>query len=77
MSKVIKAIAEHLGVDESKIVPTAHLIDDLDADEFDIVEMTVAMHVIGNCKTALRQVSHYLSEFKFYVVSVASPVPQF
>ena len=42
-----------------------------------IVEMIVAMHVIGNCKTALRQVSHYLSEFKFYVVSVASPVPQF
>jgi len=43
MSKVIKAIAEHLGVDESKVVPTAHLIDDLDADEFDIVEMTIAI----------------------------------
>jgi len=43
MSKVVKAISDHLGIDESKVVPTAHLIDDLGADEFDIVELTVAI----------------------------------
>ena len=43
MSKVIKAVAEHLGIDESKVVPTAHLIDDLGADDFDIVELTIAI----------------------------------
>tara|TARA_B100000927_G_C16439396_1_gene459104 strand:+ start:557 stop:772 length:216 start_codon:yes stop_codon:yes gene_type:complete len=43
MEKVVKAIAEHLDVDPSKVVPTAHLIDDLGADDFDIVEMTIAI----------------------------------
>ena len=55
MSKVIKAIAEHLGVDESKVVPTAHLIDDLDADEFDIVEMTVAISKANRCNNFRRR----------------------
>jgi len=43
MNKVIKAISDHLGIDESKVVPTAHLIDDLGADDFDIVELTIAI----------------------------------
>ena len=43
MSKVVKAISDHLGIDESKVVPTAHLIDDLGADEFDIIELAVAI----------------------------------
>lgn len=43
MSKVIKAVADHLGVDESKVVPEANLMDDLGADEFDIIELTVAI----------------------------------
>ena len=43
MSKVIKAVAEHLGIDESKVVPEANLMDDLGADEFDIIELAVAI----------------------------------
>jgi|TARA_A200000159_G_C7308231_1_gene333330 acyl carrier protein len=43
MSKVIKAVADHLGVDESKVVPEANLMDDLGADEFDIIELAVAI----------------------------------
>ena len=43
MEKVIKAISEHLDVDASKVVPSASLIDDLGADEFDIIELAVAI----------------------------------
>ena len=43
MEKVVKAIAEHLDIDVSKVVPEASLIDDLGADDFDIVEMTIAI----------------------------------
>jgi acyl carrier protein len=43
MEQVVKAIAEHLGVDASKVVPSASLVDDLNADDFDIVEMTIAI----------------------------------
>lgn len=43
MKKVIKAVAEHLGIDESKVVPEANLMDDLGADEFDIIELAVAI----------------------------------
>jgi len=43
MEKVVKAIAEHLDVDASKVVPEASLIDDLGADEFDIIELAVAI----------------------------------
>ena len=41
MEKVVKAIAEHLDVDASKVIPEASLIDDLGADEFDIIELAV------------------------------------
>ena len=43
MEKVVKAIAEHLDVDASKVVPEASLIDDLGADDFDIIELAVAI----------------------------------
>ena len=43
MEKVVKAIAEHLDVDISKVVPEASLIDDLGADDFDIIELAVAI----------------------------------
>jgi len=43
MEKVVKAIAEHLDVDASKVVSSASLIDDLGADEFDIIELAVAI----------------------------------
>ena len=43
MEKVVKAISEHLDVDVSKVIPEASLIDDLGADEFDIIELAVAI----------------------------------
>ena len=43
MEKVVKPIAEHLDVDATKDVPGASLIDDLGADDFDIVELTIAI----------------------------------
>ena len=42
-AKVIATISEQLGVDESKITPEAHFIDDLDADSLDIVELVMAL----------------------------------
>tara|TARA_B100001094_G_scaffold60035_1_gene55545 strand:- start:25922 stop:26140 length:219 start_codon:yes stop_codon:yes gene_type:complete len=41
MKTVIKIIAEHLDVAESKVIPEAHLVDDLGADSFDIVELVI------------------------------------
>ena len=41
MKTVIKIITEHLDVAESKVIPEAHLVDDLDADSFDIVELVI------------------------------------
>ena len=46
MEKVVKAIAEHLDVDISKVVPEASLIDDLGADDFDIIELAVAIQEV-------------------------------
>jgi acyl carrier protein len=39
--KVKKIVAEHLGVEESKVTPDA-FIDDLDADSLDTVELVLA-----------------------------------
>ncbi len=41
MQTVIKVIAEHLDVAEGKVVPTAHLVDNLGADPFDIIELCI------------------------------------
>ena len=41
MQSVIKVIAEHLDVAESKVTPEAHLVDDLGADAFDTVELCI------------------------------------
>ena len=41
MQTVIKVIAEHLDVEQSKVVPTAHLVDDLGADPFDTIELCI------------------------------------
>jgi acyl carrier protein len=40
--KVKKIVAEHLGVEESKVTPDASFIDDLDADSLDTVELVLA-----------------------------------
>ncbi|HSQ98048.1 MAG TPA: acyl carrier protein [Rickettsiales bacterium] len=42
LERVKKIIIDHLGVDESKIVPTASFIEDLNADSLDQVELIMA-----------------------------------
>ena len=38
----VKKIVDHLGIDESKVVPEAKFIDDLGADSLDTVELVMA-----------------------------------
>ncbi|MEO1293609.1 MAG: acyl carrier protein [Pseudomonadota bacterium] len=40
--RVKKIVAEHLGVDEAKVVESASFIDDLGADSLDTVELTMS-----------------------------------
>ena len=41
MQTVIKVISEHLDVEQSKVTPEAHLVNDLGADSFDTVELVI------------------------------------
>ena len=41
-NKVKKMIADHLGIDESKVMDDANFIDDLGADSLDTVELVMA-----------------------------------
>ena len=41
-SKVKKMVADHLGIDESKVIDEANFIDDLGADSLDTVELVMA-----------------------------------
>ncbi len=41
--KVIKIIAEKLGIDEEEVKPEASFIDDLGADSLDIVELVMEL----------------------------------
>ena len=41
-SKVKKIVADHLGVDESKVTEESSFIDDLGADSLDTVELVMA-----------------------------------
>ena len=40
--EVKKIVVDHLGIDESKVVPEAKFIDDLGADSLDTVELVMA-----------------------------------
>ena len=40
--QVKKIVVDHLGIDESKIIPEAKFIDDLGADSLDTVELVMA-----------------------------------
>ncbi|MDD2840365.1 MAG: acyl carrier protein [Rickettsiales bacterium] len=42
LEKVKKIIIDHLGVEDSKIVPAASFIEDLGADSLDQVELVMA-----------------------------------
>ena len=41
--QVKKIVVDHLGIDESKVVPEAKFIDDLGADSLDTVELVMAL----------------------------------
>ena len=41
-SKVKKIVADHLGIDESKVTSESKFIDDLGADSLDTVELVMA-----------------------------------
>ena len=41
-SKIKKIVADHLGIDEAKVVEEASFIDDLGADSLDTVELVMA-----------------------------------
>ena len=41
-SKVKKIVADHLGIDESKVTEESSFIDDLGADSLDTVELVMA-----------------------------------
>lgn len=40
--RVAKIVVEHLGVEEDKVVDSAHFVDDLGADSLDTVELVMA-----------------------------------
>ena len=40
--QVKQIVVEHLGIDESKVIPEAKFIDDLGADSLDTVELVMA-----------------------------------
>jgi acyl carrier protein len=43
VERLKKIVAEQLGVEESKIVPSARFTDDLNADSLDLVEMIMSL----------------------------------
>ena len=40
--QVKKIVVDHLGIDDSKVIPEAKFIDDLGADSLDTVELVMA-----------------------------------
>jgi acyl carrier protein len=43
VERLKKIVAEQLGVEESKLTPTARFTDDLNADSLDLVEMIMSL----------------------------------
>jgi len=48
--RVKKIVAEHLNVEESKVVENASIIDDLGADSLDAVELIMAFEEEFDCE---------------------------
>ena len=48
--QVKKIVIDHLGIDESKVVPEAKFIDDLGADSLDTVELVMAFEEEFECE---------------------------
>jgi acyl carrier protein len=45
-----KIVVDHLGAEESKVVPSASFVDDFDADSLDLVEMLMAVEEEFDCE---------------------------
>ena len=43
-TKVRELIADHLAVDLSRVVPQARLVEDLGADDLDLIELEISLH---------------------------------
>ena len=48
--KVKKMVADHLGIDESKVADESNFIDDLGADSLDTVELVMAFEEEFGCE---------------------------
>ena len=48
--QVKKIVVDHLGIDDSKVVPEAKFIDDLGADSLDTVELVMAFEEEFGCE---------------------------
>ena len=48
--KVKKIVADHLGIDEAKVIEEASFIDDLGADSLDTVELVMAFEEEFGCE---------------------------
>ena len=49
-NKVKKIVADHLGIDESKVTEESSFIDDLGADSLDTVELVMAFEEEFECE---------------------------
>ena len=49
-SKVKKIVADHLGIEESKVTEESSFIDDLGADSLDTVELVMAFEEEFSCE---------------------------
>ena len=49
-TRLKKIVAEQLGVDESKIIPSARFSDDLNADSLDLVDLIMSLEEEFNVK---------------------------
>ena len=49
-SKVKKIVADHLGIDEAKVLEESSFIDDLGADSLDTVELVMAFEEEFECE---------------------------
>ena len=48
--RVIKVVAEQLGVSEDQVTPEASFVDDLGADSLDTVELVMALEDAFECE---------------------------
>lgn len=49
-NRVIKIVAEQLGIDEAEVKPESSFVDDLGADSLDTVELVMALEEEFDCE---------------------------